>query len=351
MEKLTKLLHDTPAIEITDKDKFVIMSDLHMGNGHTIDDFRHNGDFLHYVLENVYEKDDYSLILNGDIEELHRFSLHSITSRWQGIYKIFKRFYLRQKLVKLFGNHDYELSLKKKHPFNIPVEEAVKLRYNRNDLFIFHGHQASPYFNKVIHWFISIILRFFANLLRIKNYTVAQNNRKKFKIEKHVYDFARKNKIMAIIGHTHRPLFESLSKKEALKFKIENLCREYPSSSPGQKEILERRIKKYKIELMDIINKREEEDLISTLYNSSSEPLVPCMFNSGCVIGKSGFTTIEISHGFIRLVYWFDSSISKKYLDFNGYKPQQVNDTPYYRVVLKEDSLDYLFARIRLLSD
>jgi UDP-2,3-diacylglucosamine pyrophosphatase LpxH len=351
MEKLAKLLEDTPIVDIGENDKILIISDLHMGNGRKMDDFRHNGGFVRYVLEYFYEKENYHLVLNGDIEELHRFTLKEITAHWKDLYQVFKRFQQRRKLYKLIGNHDYELALKKKLPSKIPVMESLKLRYNHNDVFIFHGHQASPYFNVVVHWLISIILRFFANLLRIKNFSVAHNHRKKYKIEKRVYDFARKNKIMAIIGHTHRPLFESLSKKETLKFKIENLCREYPLANPEKKSLLERRIKKYQKELMEIIKKREDEDLISTLYNSSSEPLVPCMFNSGCAIGKSGFTTIEIDRGHIRLVYWFDTMVSKKYLDFNGYHIEPLKDTPYFRAVLKEDNLNYLFTRIKLLSD
>jgi len=351
MEKLENLLRETPAVKIAPDERIVIFSDLHMGNGGKMDDFLHNGRLFQYIIEHYYEKEDYKMILNGDIEELHRFSLRSVTSRWKEIYKILIRFHNRRKLIKLMGNHDYELSLRKKKPFNIPILEAAKLQFNNNDLFIFHGHQASRQFNTFIHWLVSIILRFFGNLLRIKNYSVAHHNRKKFKIEKRVYEFARKNKIMAIIGHTHRPLFESLSKKDTLKFKIENLCREYPLADPGKKDCLAQRINKFKKELVEILSKREEEDLISTLYNSSAEPLVPCMFNSGCAIGKSGFTSIEIFGGNIQLVYWFDTTVSKKYLDFNGYKPERLDDSPYYRVILKEDNLDYMFTRIILLSD
>jgi len=351
MEKLDKIFRDTQEEEITADERMVIFSDLHMGNGGRMDDFLHNSRLFKDILEQYYEKHDYKLVLNGDIEELHRFSPRVITSRWQEIFGVFLKFHGRQRLQRLLGNHDYELYWKKKLPFNIPILEAVKLRYHDHLLFIFHGHQANPHFNTAIYWLISIILRLFANLLRIKNFSVAHNNRKKFKVEKRIYDFARKNKIMAIIGHTHRPLFESLSKKDTLKFKIETLCREYTTAELEKKPKLAERIKKYKKDLMEIIGNREEEDLISTLYNSSSEPLVPCMFNSGCAIGKSGITSIEISGGNIRLVYWFDTTVSRKYLDFNGYKLEQLGDSTYYRVVLKEDNLDYMFTRIMLLSD
>jgi UDP-2,3-diacylglucosamine pyrophosphatase LpxH len=351
MKTLEKLFANTPNINISDNDELVIFSDLHMGNGSKIDDFLHNGLLFQRIIEDYYEKKNFTLILNGDIEELQRFNLKSVTKRWKEIYEIFKRFYNRRSLFKLVGNHDYELFLPKKTPDDIPIREAVKLRYNDQSIFIFHGHQAGHKINRCIHRLILIILRFFANTLRITNYSVAHNKRKKFGIEKRVYDFARGKKIMAIIGHTHRPLFESLSKNEMLRFKIENLCREYPTADVNKKAILERKIIKYKKELSEIIKRRKKEDLISVLYNSNVEPLVPCIFNSGCAIGKSGVTSIEISRGNIRLVYWFDKNVSQKYFDFNGYELEQLEGSSYYRVVLKEESLQYMFTRIRLLSD
>ncbi len=351
MEQLENIFTNTPAVNISDSDDLVIFSDLHMGDGSKMDDFLHNGPLFQYILEHYYEKKNYKLILNGDIDELHRFSLKAVTTRWHELYKVFKRFDNRRSLFKLVGNHDLELSLIKRTPEDIPILEAIKLRYHDQYILIFHGHQASHRFYNRLHWFINIVLRFFANSLRIRNYSVAQNKKKKYKIEKRVYDFARIMKIMALIGHTHRPLFESLSKQETLKFKIESLCREYQAADPARKTVLEKRIIKYKKELREILYKREEEDLISNLYNSNAEPLVPCIFNSGCAIGKSGITSIEISRGNIRLVYWFDKNVSQKYFDFNGYQLEQLEGSSYYRVILKEESLNYMFTRIRLLSD
>lgn len=231
MERLEKIFKNTLVIDISDRDSLVIFSDLHMGDGSKMDDFLHNGTFFQHILEHYYEKKDYKLILNGDIDELNRFSLKAVACRWQEVYNVFKRFHDQQRLFKLVGNHDFELSLRKRTPGDIPIQEALKLRYHDHYLLIFHGHQANhKYYNK-FHWFIKIFLRLFANGLRIRNYSVAQDKRKKYKIEKRVYDFARKKKIMALIGHTHRPLFESLSKQETLKFKIENLCRELTGSS------------------------------------------------------------------------------------------------------------------------
>ena len=78
-------------------------------------------------------------------------------------------------------------------------------------------------------------------------------------------------------------------------------------------------------------------------------PLLPCLFNSGSGIGRHGITAIEIAGGRIALVIWFDRRRSLQYAESAGYEPQRLGDSDYYRVVLKEEDLDYIFARIELL--
>ncbi|MEQ9049551.1 MAG: hypothetical protein RLP11_04535 [Marinoscillum sp.] len=68
------------------------------------------------------------------------------------------------------------------------------------------------------------------------------------------------------------------------------------------------------------------------------------------MIGKRGMTCLEIEDGKIRLVHWFDGNINKKYLQKTGYQPQQIPGTDYYRMVINEESLDYVFTRIKFLA-
>ena len=77
---------------------------------------------------------------------------------------------------------------------------------------------------------------------------------------------------------------------------------------------------------------------------------IPCLFNSGCVIGKRGITCLEIEDGQIRLVHWFDKNVSKKYLTKSGYEPEQLGDSDIYRMVINAESLDYIFTRINFLG-
>lgn len=345
--RLNSLYTKTGGIEISEEDKFVIFSDLHMGNGGHLDDFVHNSEFLRYVLENYYESKQFHLVLNGDIEELYKFPLKKILCRYKGFYKVLEKFQKRNALTKLLGNHDYQLHNKKHFLFKIPIKEAFKLKWKGDDILIFHGHQAGR-FNEFIHTVTTFFLRTFGNNLGIKNYTVAFDSKKKYKYEKRVYDFAKTNKILALIGHTHRPLFESLARTESLKFKIEKLCRVYPITKPDKKKRLEEKIKKYKDELQKLLHKEKGECESGSLY--SMDLLVPCLFNSGCGIGKNGVTAIEISNGNIELVYWFDRKRTEKYFHFNGYVPRQLETGDYWRVTLKKETLDYIFSRVKLLS-
>jgi hypothetical protein len=103
LKRLNTLYKETPVMDISPGEKIVIFSVLHLGNGGRMDDFAHNSDFFLYVLKNYYYPENYRLILNGDIEELHRFSLKGILSRWHELYQVFKKFHRRNSLFRLLS--------------------------------------------------------------------------------------------------------------------------------------------------------------------------------------------------------------------------------------------------------
>lgn len=91
-----------------------------------------------------------------------------------------------------------------------------------------------------------------------------------------------------------------------------------------------------------------EENDSTSLYREHL--LVPSMFNSGCVLGKRGMTCLEIENGRLRLVYWYDATRKQKYIQYRTDAEAEIAGTPYRRTVIKEDSLEYIFSRIRLLA-
>ena len=345
LENLTGLYDGTPVLQLAPDERIVVFSDLHLGNGGRTDDFKPNSDMFFRVLHDYYLAGGHSLILNGDVEELQRFRLADVLRAWRPIYDLFDRFDRDGRLFRLVGNHDLDLMDRSDHPFL--VRDALRFSYHDNSIFVFHGHQTSVRFEKY-NKLVGFGLRYFANPLKIKNYSVAHDSLKRFRTEERVYEFASRNKVLSIIGHTHRPLFESMSKVDSIKFEVERLCRKYPKASAKKQTKIERAIANYRNELEGIDLDEDPGASVASLYNANL--VVPCMFNSGTVIGKRGMTCIEIGEGRISLVHWFDDRRSDKYLRYANYDTEQLPGTDFHRVEIKGDSLDYIFTRIKLLA-
>lgn len=345
-KKLNKLFEASPSIDLSSKKKWVIFSDLHMGDGGATDDFKRNSKLFETVLKNHYLNKDYALILNGDIEELQRFQVKKIVSKWKSIYEIFDVFNRKGSFYKTIGNHDLELQLMKDLPFDYHHHESLKLKFGDDYLFVFHGHQASKKYQEH-NELIGFTLKYFANPLGIKSYSVSHSSQKQYKIERQVYGFSAFQKVVSIIGHTHRPLFESLHKVERLKFKIEQLCRDHVEAKNEDQDSIKHEIKAQKKELKKHYRHNKGHSFQNYVYNTLFH--IPCVFNSGCVVGKRGMTCLEIEDDQIRLVHWFDTNISKKYLK-KGYHAERLGDTDFYRMVMNEESLHYVFTRIKFLS-
>jgi len=192
-----------------------------------------------------------------------------------------------------------------------------------------------------------LFLRYIAKPVGIRNFSIAYNSRRRFAIEKSIYEFSNQAKVVSIIGHTHRPLFESLSKVDYLNYRIEELCRAYCSASDEERTKIELKITELKSELEACYREGKRIGLRSGLYNNIT---IPSVFNSGCAIGKRGITALEIEGNRIRLVYWYNGKRSRKFTSDRDNSPHELNDTGYSRIVLNEDSLDYVFSRLHLLA-
>lgn len=357
-ETLQKLFDSSATLELSAADRLVVVSDLHLGDGSSRDDFLPNGELLEEVLRRYYLSNKFSLVLNGDIEELQRYSFDAITRRWGSLYGLFRKFATVHRIV---GNHDEALWHADPRLLDHPLLASLRLSFGSDTIFIFHGHQATIFFER-FNDVSGFFLRHFANRLRIRNIPVHYESTKRYRTEHRVYAFSSARKIVSVIGHTHRPLFESLSKIDTLRFRIEQLCRDYPAVSPRARQAIEKVVEGYKSELAHLWEKDRRDGMRSSLYNEQLS--VPCLFNSGCAIGKRGVTAIEIAEGQIALVHWFDRRRSDRYLaGGNGSRDGSARHSPadatathrlegtdFYRTVLKKDRLSYVFSRIRLLA-
>ena len=262
------------------------------------------------------------------------------------MYEVFDSFRSSTALYKIVGNHD--AALQRDAAGSRDLLQAVRLDFKGETLFLFHGHQATIFFER-FNWIADLFLRYGATTHRINNYPVKYESRKRFLTEHRVYDFSARHRILSIIGHTHRPLFESLSKIDALKFRIEQLCREYPLASRLARTAIEAAIAECKDTLVHLQEKQRRDGNRDSLYNDAV--CVPCLFNSGCAIGKRGVTAIELHEERISLVHWFDLTRSGDHSpDISHEKAWRLDGTPFHRVVLKQDHLSYLFSRVKLLA-
>jgi len=333
-------------IDISNGGKVLIISDLHMGTG-ARDDLLYNGEILICVLEEYYFKNGWILVLNGDIEELFRYPMDYIHEKWTELYRVFNLFEEAGRLYKIAGNHDEQLLLKKPQSYPYQIHSVVKINTGIIPAYVYHGHQLSAVylkFNTVMRVFIKYIL----TPIGIKNISDSRSPHKRFHIEKKAYALSLENDCLSIIGHTHRPLFESLGRFDYIKFEIERLCCDYPASTGENRIRIENEVTTLREELSKLKRNERRDVLRQSLYGD--ELPVPCLFNSGCVLGKKGFNAIEISNDDIALIYWFTEGKNKKFVTRGGYKIEKITDKPYHRAVLNHSNLDYIYARIKLLG-
>jgi predicted phosphodiesterase len=316
-----------------------------MGIGHR-DDLAPNGELLTTILEKYYFDGGWYLVLNGDIEELQRYSFSSIRKSWPRLYRLFDRFDEEGRLYKIIGNHDDGLLFEKNYPY--PLYDVVRIETGYLPIYVYHGHQSSRIyrdFNSILRAGVRYVLKPFG----IRNISSARSPYRRFSVEKAAYQFSLKNSCISIIGHTHRPLFASLGRYDYIKFEIERLCRDYPVSWGTAREQIATEVKALRQELRKLKRSERRDVLRVSLYGD--ELPVPCLFNSGSAIGRKGINAIELTGENIALVYWFNAGEGKKFISRGSYEVKEIPGTACRRSVLNQDRLDNVKARIELLGN
>ncbi len=336
---------DCPEERLDPNARYVFLSDLHMGNGGSRDDLEPNRALIASMLERWYLARDYHLILNGDIEDISKFPFRSIQAAWPELLDAFKRFAERGKLRKIVGNHDYDLLARRDYPW--ALLPGLVFKSGSGKLFVFHGHQASSLYVKY-DYVSDFLIRYFVKPLRIRNSGVSKDSRRRFYTEKKIYRAARDLGVIAVTGHTHRPLFESQSKYDRLRIKIEELLLLMSENGDELREVIRQEINFYLAEMHALESAHDKEKKTQSLYGNGPF-LIPCIFNSGCATGKHGITALEIENGEISLVYWVSSDEPKHYITEESLD-RATPDGIAFRHVLQRDRLDTIFDRIEILG-
>lgn len=341
-----KFLDDAPVEELNKNRSYIFLSDLHMGNGGSRDDLTRHRDLLKAALEKWYLKKNYILVLNGDIEDLNKFRHSDIKKAWKDILDIIGAFAEKGDLRKIIGNHDVDLLVNRNYPWKL--YEGIVFTYGKRRIFAFHGHQASNLYVR-FDFLSEFLVRWFLRPLHIKNISVSKNSRRRFRTEKRIYRAAKSLGILAIAGHTHRPLFESMSKFDNIKLILENLIEQYIDASKIDKKEIAPQIALYRNELILLSAEKEKKKKTQSLYGNGPL-LIPCLFNSGSATSKNGFNALEIKKGHISLVYWTEGEADRPYIASETLKTVSV-DNQFFRYTIQTERLDSIFTRIELLGD
>jgi predicted phosphodiesterase len=308
---------DTLTLDYGFDQKYVIFSDLHIGDGSGADNFRQNKEIFKKALE--YYGDpakDYSLILLGDIEEYHQFPLRKILEEYgASVYDLFQRF--EGKIYRVFGNHDVEWSIR--DPLfpghKRTAYEAIKLKKgNSVDIFITHGHQAVESIEKDIYVVRcgTAIFRELERIFKIKSKSIldwAPGTKD------YIYDkWARDKQKIIICGHTHSPVFAKywLDYQWVLKkYNDYDIKYNQVKKTGTQEEIdeLKQRKKWLQGKRRYYINQRAQG---RRFHKSPHTKLSTHYFNTGAGLFKDAVTNIEIDGDKIRLVYWFNKGKGDK---------------------------------------
>ncbi len=299
--------------------KYVIVSDLHLGDGNESDDFVDNETTFLKALTH-YADEGYHLVLLGDIEEFWQFDIDSIVQRYNdSVYRCIREFG-DERVHRVFGNHDSEwgrlVDPTRNHPRKVDfAAEALKMRTVQGDIRILlvHGHQGSTNSDKRVwlsRFFVRLFKRFkpVAKKTRIYRHKSATKSQIPRGYERTLYAWAKENKVILICGHTHRAIYASKSFAARLKDEITMLST-HPSQDPT---IIERAIHLKRRLAEERLKDRDIEDC-----DDNGEAL-PCYFNVGCALYDDGITVIEIDQDELRLVKWHKLGTSDQTVQIYG---------------------------------
>ena len=230
--------------------------------------------------------------------------MFTIVKHNEAVFEKEKLFIKRDAYCKVYGNHDLfwdndplvPVWLKKIYGEVIRVYTGVLIRVDFSagkflNIFCTHGHQGDKQSdgNAFSKWFVSYIWGPLQKLLKINTNDPSANDNLKTLHNIYMYDWsAAQDNTILITGHTHQPVFNSLTHLERLYQQLKKA--HTLNDADAQKKIED-----------EIPRRRREYDFV----NQSFDAMRPTYFNSGCCCFEDGtITGIEIGDGSIRLIKW-----------------------------------------------
>ncbi|RZJ17347.1 MAG: metallophosphoesterase [Acinetobacter sp.] len=312
-------------LDFHDRQPYIIFSDQHKGAKNYADDFNFaRRNYLAALAH--YNQQNFTLISLGDSEELWENPLDAIKKHNKDTFLLEAEFLKRAAFIKIFGNHDLywdndplaSFQLEKIYGSKVKIYEGLILQTlignNQLQIFLTHGHQGDlqsdgNWFSK---WFVSRVWAPLQAYLQVNPNTPAFNNQLKSKHNQFMYEWAAAQQSVLITGHTHQPVFNSLTHLERLYINLDTARKNKDEAA---------------------IEKIEEQMRKERIYGAempSFTALKSNYFNSGCCCFSDGdITGIEITEGKIRLIKWAYE---------NGKEPK--------RILLEEADLSTLITEV-----
>jgi predicted phosphodiesterase len=325
-------------LDLRKNSRIIVFSDQHRGAKNGADDFmKAEGSYLAAL--DYYFQNNFQFISLGDNEELWENTLLQVKKHNTITFEAEKRFIFKDHFFKVFGNHDLfwdnspiaSQQLKAIYGKKVKVFEGIiiekdnsgerkkpstgnqqfkkikdffsidKPKYSSDDelpvgeckltIYLTHGHQgdASSDGNWFSKFFVSNIWAPLQAYLRINPNTPAYDEDTKTLHNLIMYEWSAKYKNLVLItGHTHQPVFESLTHPERL---YRQLGEALKANNKNEADKIEQEIKR----------RGRDYKTTPTQYLT----VKPSYFNSGCCCFRDGdITGIEITYEKISLVKW-----------------------------------------------
>jgi predicted phosphodiesterase len=318
-------------LSLRENSRIIIFSDHHRGAKNGADDFM-KAEISYLAALDYYFENKFQYISLGDSEELWENTLNQVKKNNTITFEAEKRFILKDKFFKVFGNHDLywdnspiaSQQLKAIYGKKLRVFEGIILEKDNKEehvqekkvstfsfldkksntdpevlpiaaclltIFLTHGHQgdASSDGNWFSKFFVANIWAPLQSYLRINFNTPAYDENLKTTHNLIMYEWSAKyNSLVLITGHTHQPVFESLTHPEKLYKQLGDAIK---ANRADEVKKMEEEIKK----------RGRDYKTTPTQYLT----MKPSYFNSGCCCYRDGdITGIEITYEKISLVKW-----------------------------------------------
>jgi UDP-2,3-diacylglucosamine pyrophosphatase LpxH len=308
LDKALQNARSEAKIPLGDEHRYIIFSDHHKGARNPADNFQ-QCETTYLAALDYYLDSGYTLIILGDAEELWEEKIPPVIASYRHVLEKEAAFY-PDRYIRISGNHDNAwedrrlveknlglffpgIEIRKGLVFQFPVAGGSQ----GGEIFLAHGHQGtldSDFFDFIPQLFLPLY-RQFQNLTGLGRTSPSRDACLRSLQDTQMYQWAsRQPHLILIAGHTHRPVWSSMTHLEKLVWQLKTLLDTKEEDRPADFAEQAARLAKE-------IKERQEK------YPPCSDTIKtrPCYFNTGCCRFEDGdITGIEIENGQMRLIKW-----------------------------------------------